>query len=64
VLVVWECQLAPKRRQRTLHALDLALSKIVLDANAPRRYGDGAVEQLPIAAEPAAPPYGHAVSKK
>lgn len=34
VIVVWECQLSPKRRVETLRELDLALSRIVLQQNA------------------------------
>ena len=34
VIVVWECQLSPKRRAETLRDLDLALSRIVLQQNA------------------------------
>ena len=36
VIVIWECQLSPKRRMETLRELDLALSRIVLEVNAPR----------------------------
>ena len=51
VIVVWECQLAPKRRLETLHELDLALSRIVLQRNgAPAPYPD--LDESPaIAAE-------------
>ena len=39
VIVVWECQLAPKRRTATLRELDLVLSHIVLNRAAkPHRY--------------------------
>lgn len=43
VLVVWECQLTPKRRADTLRTLDLLLSEIVLRRNGapqPRPYGE------------------------
>ena len=33
VIVVWECQLAPKRRKETLRELDFELSRIVLERN-------------------------------
>ena len=36
VIVIWECQLAPKQRQATLHELDLALSRIILEKTAPQ----------------------------
>ena len=36
VIVIWECQLSPKRRKETLRELDLALSRIVLESTAPR----------------------------
>lgn len=39
VIVIWECQLAPRHRQATLRELDLALSHIVLHRTAPRPYG-------------------------
>ncbi len=54
VIVVWECQLSPKRRSETLHELDLALSRIVLERNsaAPRPYAQPPEEQTQIAAEP------------
>ena len=54
VLVVWECQLAPKRRAETLRALDLRLSEIVLQHNGapqPRRYDEPDLD-IAIAAEP------------
>lgn len=38
VLVVWECQLAKKRRLDTLRALSLRLSEILLDLNGVKRY--------------------------
>jgi len=40
VIVIWECQLTPKKRQETLRELDLALSRIILhqNANQPRPY--------------------------
>ena len=53
VLVVWECQLAPARRQATLQALSARLAEIYLDTHQakPRPYGDYE-ESLPaIAAE-------------
>lgn len=54
VIVIWECQLAPKRRADTLRDLELALSRIVLERNgAPvRSYDipDGDQQEL-IAAE-------------
>ena len=56
VIVVWECQLTPKRRQATLRDLDLALSRIVLQHSArPAGYASPpALEPLTAAAEPAA----------
>ena len=53
VIVVWECQLSPKRRAETLQELDLALSRIVLQQNASpgKRYSLHEDEELPIAAE-------------
>ena len=36
VIVIWECQLTPKRRMATLRDLDLALSRIVLEQSTPR----------------------------
>ena len=56
VIVVWECQLSPKRRQQTLRDLDLALSRIVLERNdgAPRRYASPDIDEgMSIAAEQA-----------
>lgn len=54
VIVVWECQLAPKRRSSTLHELDLAISRIVLAQNAvsprPLTYPEAAPAH-PMAAE-------------
>ena len=39
VVVIWECQLTPKRRMRTLRSLDLELSRIVLwQTGSPKRY--------------------------
>ena len=55
VLVVWECQLTPKRRIDTLRELDLALSRIVLEQNGsqPNRYAyPEPSTDLPMAAEP------------
>ena len=55
VLVVWECQLTPRRRLKTLRELDLALSHIVLQHATPaaKSYPTPAAgEDLPIAAEP------------
>ena len=55
VIVVWECQLTPKRRNDTLRDLDLALSHIVLNhagKTAPYTDADGDAESR-IAAEPA-----------
>ena len=56
VIVVWECQLSPKRRVETLRELDLALSRIVLQRNGaqPRTYSLPDAEQAPVAAEPTA----------
>ena len=53
VIVIWECQLSPKRRMKTLRDLDLALSRIVLERNTthPRPYPTPSEEPLPIAAE-------------
>ena len=55
VIVVWECQLSPRRRHQTLRELDLALSHIVLQKTnltvkpyPTRAEGD----DLSIAAEP------------
>ncbi len=54
VIVVWECQLSPKKRAETLRELDVALSRIVLERNGaqPKPYSipeeDAA---LPLAAE-------------
>lgn len=62
VIVVWECQLVPKRRTETLRDLDLALSRIVLERNGtPTPYPD--LDDAPaVAAEapptPAAPCIG------
>ena len=57
VIVIWECQLTAKNRAQTLHTLDLALSRIVLEQNgaAPRRYAPYHQEEddSSIAAEPA-----------
>lgn len=54
VIVVWECQLSPKKRAETLRELDVALSRIVLERNGaqPKPYSipeDDAA--LPLAAE-------------
>lgn len=51
VLVVWECQLAPKCRQATLRALSVRLSSIYLDTHRaqPRDYGNRD-DQLPLLA--------------
>ena len=65
VIVIWECQLAPKRRMRTLRALDLELSRIVLERNTRRArpYAPAAEDQdLPLAAEPATN-YGRPLEK-
>jgi DNA mismatch endonuclease (patch repair protein) len=54
VIVVWECQLSPKRRSRTLRALDLELSRIVLERNKRRAKPYALPDQdseLPMAAE-------------
>ncbi len=55
VIVIWECQLSPKKRLQTLHDLDLALSRIILEKNgaAPKQYRrpDHQSEQELIAAE-------------
>ena len=55
VIVVWECQLSPKRREATLRELDLALSRIVLGRHEPpsKPYETAPDEALPIAAEEA-----------
>ena len=64
VIVVWECQLTPKRRSATLHDLDLAMSRFVLERNAARhkRYSPITTDgEMPLAAEPTvryAPPVG------
>jgi len=54
VLVVWECQLDVKHRRQTLRALDLELSRIVLEASrpAPRSYPDIDTGEPAVAAEP------------
>ena len=55
VIVIWECQLTPKRRQATLRELDVALSRIVLEHNStiPKRYPEPPQEtETPMAAEP------------
>ena len=54
VIVVWECQLSPKKRAETLRELDVALSRIVLERNGaqPKPYSipeEG--DALPLAAE-------------
>ena len=56
VIVIWECQLAPKRRARTLRALDLELSRIVLQTGKRRAKPYATPDQesdLPMAAEAA-----------
>lgn len=51
VIVIWECQLAPKRCVDTLRELDLALSRIILKRNgAPVPYPD-LDESAAVAAE-------------
>lgn len=50
VMVVWECQLHPSVRERTLREIEWHLNRTYLS----RRYG---ASELPIAAEPPAP-YG------
>lgn len=53
VLVVWECQLTKKRRQDTLRALSLKLSKILLEFNSIKRYSINCTSNNPmLAAEP------------
>ena len=55
VIVIWECQLSPKRRSKTLRALDLELSHIVLERTArcaKQAYPDLTPTDLPLAAEP------------
>ena len=55
VIVVWECQLSPKKRAETLHELDVALSRIVLERNGAmaRPYRMPAEDaEMPMAAEP------------
>ena len=56
VIVVWECQLTPKRRVETLRDLELALSHIVLERNGarPQSYPQPEEERPAIAAEPMA----------
>ena len=54
VIVVWECQLTPKRRAQTLRELDLTMSRIVLELSTPRPmpYRQEETEaDLPLAAE-------------
>ena len=57
VIVIWECQLAPKNRSLTLRELDVTLSRIVLNANGatPSHYltPDEGQDQTPLAAEAA-----------
>ena len=63
VIVIWECQLSPKRRMRTLRDLDLVLSHIVLQLSGPqpKPYETAAEETVhPLAAEPCDTPYGDA----
>ena len=56
VIVIWECQLSSKRREQTLHELDLALSRIVLKHNTPRpRTYIMADNDTPMAAEAGTP---------
>lgn len=50
-IVVWECELKPKARERTLHALEYTLGKIYLADHTPRPYTI-AEEDAQIAAEP------------
>ena len=55
VIVVWECQLSPKRCTETLRELDLELSRIVLERNGaqPRPYVMPSEDaDVPLAAEP------------
>ena len=56
VIVIWECQLAAKRRMATLRELDLALSRIVLERSTPKaKPYDIGTDDAPgsqIAAEP------------
>lgn len=53
VIVIWECQLTPKRRQATLHELDLELSRIILErSGAPARPNVEHEHDAIIAAEP------------
>ena len=51
VITLWECDLAPAKRQRTLMGLSLALSTIYLKVAGAR----GHAEQQPLAAEPVKP---------
>ncbi len=53
VIVVWECQLTPKRRLATLRELDLALSRIVLNKarKTPPYPVPDEERELPLAAE-------------
>ena len=52
VIVIWECQLAPKQRQATLRELDLTMSRIVLERSVPRPKPYRQQEaDLPLAAE-------------
>lgn len=65
VIVVWECQLSPKRRQQTLRDLDLELSHIVLRHNVTptaKRY-DILEPQAGLAAESTTPHHTQAESK-
>ena len=64
VIVVWECQLTAKNRQKTLRELELQLSHIILSANkaVPKGYAmPGEDADMPLAAEEATP-YGTAPS--
>lgn len=56
VIVVWECQLTPKRRERTLRELDLALSDIVLKRSTPHPRPYTMTDDVPLAAEPSDSP--------
>lgn len=53
VLIVWECQLTKKRRQDTLKALSLRLSRILLDINGVKNYSiDCTNKDVMLAADP------------
>jgi DNA mismatch endonuclease (patch repair protein) len=67
VIVVWECQLMPKRRMETLRELDLVLSRIVLNrTGTPHPYSWPEEDSNPAVAAETAPKYrpSKAISRK